>query len=165
MKKTTALFILTLLCLSVMLISCGGDSDVVSDVPVVELSTAVDGLIANGSKLSAVDGDYVKGSLELDTALLEDYILKIQVSGTEIDQYGIFKAADEANIEAVENALNSYLDTMRTNWGNFNYLPEEKVKLDNSSVETIGSYVVFTILSEDESTAVIDRINEMLTAK
>jgi len=164
MKRTTALFILTLLCLSVMLISCGG-SDTVSDVPVSELSTAVDGLIANGSKLSAVDGDYVKGSLELDTALLEDYILKIQVSGTEIDQYGIFKASDEANIEAVENALNTYLDTMRTNWGNFNYLPEEKVKLDNSSVETIGSYVVFTILSEDESTAVIDRINEMLTAK
>jgi len=164
MKKFAVILIILSLVFT-LLSSCGGDKAAVSDVPTADISAQIDTLLSNAGKLSAADDDYVKGMFELDTALLEEYVLKIQVSGTEIDQYGIFKAADEANISAVEAALNGYIDTVKTNWGNFNYLPEEKVKLDNASVETIGSYVVFTVLSEDESTAVIDKINEMLTSK
>jgi len=164
MKKFAFILIALSFALTV-LSSCGGNQEVSASVPVADIVSEIDTLLSNADKLSAVDDDYVKGMFEIDTAMLDEYVLKIQVSGTEIDQYGIFKTADEANISAVETALNGYIDTVKTNWNNFNYLPEEKTKLDNASVETIGNYVIFTVLSEDESAAVIDKINEILTSK
>ena len=165
MKKTALLLLALISAITLTFSSCSGSSDTAADIPVADLTAAADGHIANAAKLSAVDDDYIKGSLEVDPAMLSEYILKIQVSGTEIDQYGIFKVADENNVQAVADSLNAYLDMMRANWEALPYQPQEKPKLDSAGVEIIGNYVLFTILSAEESDAVVNAVNDMLKSK
>ncbi len=158
-------FVLLLLALTTLLASCGGSSEAIANLPVAELSASVDTLLTNASKMSPVDGDYIKGMLEIDTASLDEFVLKMQVSGTEIDQYGILKIADGADITSVKTSVETYINTLRTNWKAMGYLPSEQVKLDAAKVEEVGSYIIFTILSSDESDTFFDKIDEMLTSK
>lgn len=133
-----------------------------SDIPAIEFAERFDSLLLNGTKLTAVDDDYINGMLELNLGDVTEYVLKIQTSGTEVDQYGIFKTTNEIKAEALADSVKSYLETLRDNWQNFNYLPEEMPKINAAEVKSAGLYVIFVIATEDEKTAVFDEFYAML---
>lgn len=134
------------------LFSCG--SEAAADPGVAALAAAFDGCIANVSQLSEADADYVSNMFSIDLTKVSEYKVKFQTSGTEIDQYGIFKAADADGVSAISSACQKYIDTLRANYASFNYLPAESVKLDSAAVKTSGLYVYYTILSASETDAV-----------
>ena len=159
MKRKLAL-LLSILMLLPAFSACGGSAS--ADVPVAELVTALSGTLSNADKLTDAGGDYVSGMLELDTDLFREYVLMLQTKGTEIDQYGIFRVRDIRDAESVASTLENYLRTMRNNWDALPYLPEERPKLDQAAVRTVGEYVVFTILSAEDTEALNAQLDRML---
>lgn len=133
-----------------------------SDITAIEFAERFDSMLLNGTKLTAVDDDYINGMLELNLNDVTEYVLKIQTSGTEVDQYGIFKTTSEIKAEALADSVKSYLEMLSDNWQNFNYLPEEMPKINAAEVKSAGLYVVFVIATEDEKTAVFDEFFAML---
>lgn len=133
-----------------------------SDITAVEFSEQFDTILVNGAKLTAVDDDYITGMLELNLDDVTEYVLKIQTSGTEVDQYGIFKTTSEIKAEELAGSVKSYLEMLSDNWQNFNYLPEEMPKINAAEVKSAGLYVVFVIATEDEKTAIFEEFSSML---
>jgi len=153
-----------LLCVMIFA-SCGKSEEAFASVPAAELSGALSPLLVNSAKLAAVDDDYVKFMLEIDLETVEEYVLLQQNSGTEIDQYGIFKVKEDGDTQAISDKITAYLDAMLSNFDNFNYMPGERVKLADARVEVIGDYVIYTVLSADESDAVFEKMDEMIRMK
>ncbi|MCL2518169.1 MAG: DUF4358 domain-containing protein [Oscillospiraceae bacterium] len=148
-----------LLFLLIFLVSCG--SQINPNVPLKEIAGEMNRVISNGDKLSDVDADYIRGMLGIEEELIDEFVLYIQTSGTEIDQYGIFKISDSRNFDAVKTRLQNYLTNLLENFDNFNYMPEERVKLKEAEVTSAGQYLIYTVMSESDKTAFMNKFNEM----
>ncbi len=157
----TTVFLVLLLFLSA---SCSSEKIPAynSDIPAALLAESFDVLLVNGARLSAVDDDYITGMIGLDLEDVTDYILKIQTSGTEIDQYGVFRTSSEVKASELAGSVETYLDMLRENWGNFNYLPAEMPKINAAEVRSAGIYVLFVVASEDEKKAVFENFYTLI---
>ncbi len=127
--------------------ACGKKSAWRSDVPLSALADVVEQHLDGGS-LAAMQESYLKGAMKLDPAIFADWLVKINAYGANIDEYGIFKAPDEAGVAAVKQAAESYLQFRRDTWME-EYMPEEKPKLTQAAVKVCGLYVIYVIVGDD----------------
>ncbi len=159
MKRTVSLRALTLLLAVLMLVACGGQS-YRTDVPTADLSAAIEPLLEHASHLDTADDDYLRFNLS-DAASAAEHIIRLPVSGTTLDEYGIFRASAPEDTAALADACETYLQIRNDAWLGL-YLVEEYPKLRDAEVKVIGQYVVYLILSEEEKAAVMEKIEEML---
>ena len=138
-----------LLCLAALLClgACGKKETWRTDVPLSTLAEVVEKHLDGGS-LAAMQESYLKGAMKLDPAIFSDWLVKINAYGANIDEYGIFKAPDEAGVAAVKQAAEDYLKLRRDTWME-EYMPEEKPKLTQAEVKVCGLYVIYVIVSDD----------------
>ena len=164
MKKTriTATALALLLCLSV-LCGCGGGSNYANDVAVAGICSSVDAAIGkNDGSMIAVDESYVKGSMKMDPTGFEEYIVKINAYGANVDEYGIFKGADSAAAKQIAEQVEAYLKMRNDNWMT-EYMPEERPKMEKASFVTFGNYVMYAVLDEDVKETAFDTFESCLT--
>ena len=138
-----------LLCLAALLClgACGKKAAWRTDVPLSTLAEVVEKHLDGGS-LAAMQESYLKGAMKLDPAIFADWLVKINAYGANIDEYGIFKAPDEAGGAKVKQAVEDYLKLRRDTWME-EYMPEEKPKLTQAEVKVCGLYVIYAIVSDD----------------
>ena len=141
--------ICSLLILSALLAlgACGKKAAWRTDVPMDKLAETVEKYLDGGS-LASMQESYLKGAMKMDPALFADWLVKVNAYGANIDEYGIFKAPDEAGVEAVKKAAEDYLKLRRDTWME-EYMPEEKPKLTQAQVKVCGLYVIYAIVSDD----------------
>ncbi len=145
MKKTAC--ILLILAVLLALGACGKKDAWRTDVPLSSLAETVEKHLDAGS-LAAMQESYLKGAMKLDPSIFSEWLVKINAYGANIDEYGIFKAPDEAGVAAVREAAEGYLKLRRDTWME-EYMPEEKPKLTQAEVRVCGLYVFYTIVSDD----------------
>jgi hypothetical protein len=152
--KNIALLIV-LACALFVLASCGGDA--ANDVPVSDIAQSVDTAIGNEGDMIAVDETYISGSMKMDVSNFEEYTVKINGYGVNIDEYGVFKGADKEQTEKIADAVKAYLDMRMTE-----YMPEEFPKLENAEYRTVGNYVMYAILSDENKASAFSAFEESL---
>ena len=145
MKK--AICILLILAAALSLAACGKKAVWRSDVPLSKLAETVEQHL-DGSSLAAMQESYLKGAMKLDPSIFAEWLVKINAYGANIDEYGIFKAPDEAGVAAVRKAAEDYLQLRRDTWME-EYMPEEKPKLTQAEVKVCGLYVIYAIVADD----------------
>lgn len=163
MKKSVSilLFVSIILCFAVFA-GCSKEEKYKNDVSVFDLAEAVEAKF--GAKgLSVVDEGYINGSMQIDVSDINDYVVKINVYGTNIDEYGIFKASDEEQAEEIEDMIRDYLSGREERWMP-EYMPEEFPKLQSAEYKRYGEYVVYAILDEEAKAAVFAEIKAQLKA-
>lgn len=134
--------------LTLALVGCGGSETAYrDDIATDDIATAVDAVIS-AENLIAMDEAYLDNAMQVDPSHFDDFTVKINSTGINIDEYGIFHAADDEAAEAIE----AYLDMRVENWM-VEYMPEEFPKLESAEVVTYGEYVMYAILSDDNRTA------------
>ncbi|MBP8640752.1 MAG: DUF4358 domain-containing protein [Oscillospiraceae bacterium] len=159
-KKHIAL-IAVILSLS-LLAACGGKTaEIRDDVAVSDVSAAVSSVLGDDT-LVAVPETYYAGSMKMDVSEFDGYDVRINSKGINIDEFGVFKAKDSSQVPAVEQAVNDYLQLRLKTWME-EYMPEEKPKLENAEVRTVGNYVMYAILSDDDKSEAFDAFNKSLT--
>lgn len=144
--------------------SCGNSAAYQTDVPVTDLCFAVDSTLEAPSEFAEMTEDYIKGMMQIDPAEFAEYAVKMRVSGTNIDEYGIFKVASEAEVQSAAETVKAYLNMRIEAWMP-EYIPEEFPKLQNASVKVMGQYVIYCILDNDTKIAAFSAAEEMLTDK
>lgn len=145
------------------LASCGAESvSYASDIAVSQLITAADNALNYEETLTQVPDDYIRGMMEIDTSDFADHAVKIRASGTNIDEYGIFKAPDGVPVSDIEAIAQNYFKTRLDIWMD-EYMPEEKPKLENAEIEVFGDYVVYCILDDASKDMVFDAVKSELT--
>ena len=134
-----------------------------SDKTAVEVYSAVAEVVSTDAPLAAVDTDYVRYRMMLDTSIMEDYAIYMQNTGSSLDEIGIIKAIGN-DTAAVEKAVQDYLTQRNEEWTGM-YLVEEYPKLRDAEYRIFGQYVVYGILSEAEKTALFDAVSASLSDK
>ena len=155
------LLILSFLCV-LFFTSCSEEIVVNPNIPLADISAAVNNVLSNADKLSSVDTALLEGIANVNTDLFDEYVMMMQTKGTEIDQYAIFKVTDVAKADELKKSLNEYINILQTNQQDFNYLPEETVKLKEAEVFSAGPYIVYTILSAEDKTAFKQVFNDTI---
>lgn len=146
MKKLLALILaLTLFC---ALCACGKTAE----PAFADVSAKVAASVSTDS-MTQVDAGYIKGSLGLEASAYTDACVMITNMGTAIDEYGVFKCADEKSAAEVETAVKAYIQMRIDTW--MGYTPEELPKLENAGVETRGSYVMYAVMSDEAKSAAL----------
>lgn len=163
MKKRIFAVLLTAVLLA--LPSCTKDTppSYRSDKTAVEVYSAVAEVVSTDAPLAAVDTDYVRYRMMLDTSIMEDYAIYMQNTGSSLDEIGIIKAIGN-DTAAVEKAVQDYLTQRNEEWTGM-YLVEEYPKLRDAEYRIFGQYVVYGILSEAEKTALFDAVSASLSDK
>lgn len=144
MKKIIALILA--LTMVFALAACGSSAAREPDFSAV--CQKVDESVSVAGTLTAVDADYIKGALGIDSSAYTDAMVKVTNTGTAIDEYGVFKCADDKAAEAVKAAVEAYIQQRIDTW--MGYTPEELPKLENADLEAEGSYVFYAILGDAE---------------
>ncbi|MBQ4370390.1 MAG: DUF4358 domain-containing protein [Oscillospiraceae bacterium] len=166
MKNRKLFIALTIIfCFALAFSACGKKDTVIkNDVSVDDLVKAVEGKF-DSEGLQAMDDSYIAGSLGItDTSKLDGYVVKINVYGTNINEYGIFKAADEASAKALDETVKSYLKMRNETWMK-EYMPEEYPKLESAKSEQDGVYVFYTILADADREAFVKEFRSQINAK
>ena len=161
MKKLLAfalIAVLTVCCFA----ACGESAASYADnIPVADLAAAADAALGDSS-LTVVPDNYLINMNGLDLAAFEEYAVKMKMVDASIDEYGIFKAPDDASVSAIEKTAKDYLAMRLATW-NHSYLAEEKPKMEKATVNVMGRYVMYTILSSADTTAAGSAMEKALT--
>lgn len=148
MRKAALLTALALaLCL--LLSACG--SKAAAEPEMSEVVAAVEAVVPTDG-MTELTGSYIENVFKLTEDKYADcYVMSTNV-GTTIDEFGIFKGADEAQAAELKSAVEAYLQFRLDSWMP-EYLPEEFPKLQGAKLWTEGNYVMYAILSDDAKTA------------
>ena len=159
MKKLLSILLILALCLPV-LVACGSAPAPAEEPALDEAVAAIDAAIGNADTLVAVDADYVKGSMKMDVSGFAGWTVKINAYGANIDEYGVFRAADAAQAAEIKAAVEAYLQMREDTWMP-EYMPEERPKLDAAEIVTNGTYVCYFILGDEAMDAAETAFNEL----
>ena len=157
-KKNLATLIAALVMALCLFAGCGAQA---KNVPVADIAAAVDTALGKEDALTAVDDSYIKGYMKIDTSSFEEFTVKINAFGANIDEYGIFKAADSSQAKEIKTAVEAYLQLRLDTWMD-EYMPEEKPKLTSAEVRTNGNYIMYCILSDSDKTAAFGAFDSSL---
>lgn len=162
MKKLTRIISLVLIIalMASALCACGGKTQT-KNVPAADIAAAVAEKIGKTDSLSAVEANWIKGWMKTDASLFGDYTVMVNVYGANVDEYGIFKAGEDMSAAKIQTVVQAYLDLRVQSWMD-EYMPEEKYKVEDASCEVIGDYVMYCILSAEDSQTAFATFEELL---
>ena len=164
-KKHLSLVLAALLAFTALILpSCGTTASYSIETPVSKLAAAADDALPQGSSMTDVPDDYIKGMMKIDVSAFAEHVVKIQSSGINIDEYGIFKAPSDDAVDSIKGIVDNYLAMRLDTWME-EYMPEEKPKLQSATVKVMGRYVVYCILSDDAKSDVFSAIDSILRVK
>ena len=148
MKKFIALALIIAAVLTLCACGSGSSSTVEykTDVAVSDIAQQVTA-VNDDWTFVAMDANYIAGAMKIDVSGYADYVVNINGFGTNVDEYGIFKAKDEASVAAVKADAENYLKFRLDTWME-EYMPEEKPKLEKAEVKVCGLYVMYAILDD-----------------
>jgi hypothetical protein len=164
MKRIVRAAALLLLCALVasLFAACGKKST--REPEISELTDAIDAAIGNDGNMIAVDEDYVKGAMKMDVSAYAGWCVKINAYGANVDEYGVFRGADEAQAAEIKQAVEDYLQMRVDSWMDA-YMPEEKPKVTSAELRTEGNYVCYCILSDEGKTAAFKAFEDCFKAE
>jgi hypothetical protein len=148
MKKLILILLAAIMIIG-LLSACGKTT---AEPKLSDIVAAIDTAIGNSGSMTAVDENYIKGSMKMDVSAYEDYTVKINAMGANIDEYGVFKGSDSNQAKDIKAAVDQYLQMREDTWMT-EYMPEEHPKLQNAEVWTDGNYVMYVILGDDAKAA------------
>ncbi len=112
--------------------------------------------------MSEASTDYIKYCTGNDLSIFSEYIILYPFSGTEYNEYGIFKVSEKQNAKKGIDVIKTYLSFKKSNWDT-RYMGEEYTKICNAKITSKGDYILYTILSDEESKSVEKLFGKLLT--
>lgn len=134
----------------------------IEDVPVDTLADSVAQAIDKSESLIKMGSEYILGYMGMDVSEYEGFAVEINAYGANIDEFGIFKGRDEEQAGEIKSAVEDYLQLRLASWMD-EYMPEEKPKLTCAEIKTVGTYVMYCILSDEDKQTAFEVFEKSLT--
>lgn len=164
MKKMIRIsaLILVVVMLATALCACGNSSSASEkDVPAADIAAAVAEKLGKTDALTTADANWIKGWMKVDASQFADYTVMVNAYGANVDEFGVFKAGEDMKVSDIEATVQAYLDLKLASWMD-EYMPEEKYKVEDATVKTVGSYVMYCVLSGEDSDAAFATLEELV---
>lgn len=134
-----------------------------AEAKVVDIAGFANIIIEERADISLVEMNegYVSGVMDFDLTKVAEYVVCVDASGTTVDEFGIFKANENAG-EDVEGMISEYLAVRLDTWMD-EYMPEEKPKVENAQIKNHGDYYIYAILADTEKEHLFGAFEEALS--
>ena len=155
------------LLLTVSIVACGKTVHYRDDVSVDDLSATVSALIPVEGGYDMSGEDFLKYYFDFEhDHTIDGYAIASSSASSNVNEYGILHINDAEQVSEVAELAEVYLSNQRDFLSTFlnTYNAEEMAKLEKMQVQVFGNYVVYTILSEADTQAVMNAIKTKLTA-
>lgn len=104
---------------------------------------------------------YIQGVMNFDITKTADYVVYVDASGSTVDEFGVFKANNDAGKD-VEKMLDDYLKQRLDTWMD-EYMPEEKPKVEKAEIKSKGDYYIYAILGDNDKEQTFSEFETALT--
>lgn len=153
----------TLLFLLLSLCACGEKKEYRDDLSCGELIDRATEQIPVDMGYKSLGGEHIKYNFN-DTELDDDHSFSVSASSSDINEVGIFHAADSEATEELSALAEEYLKSYREEKEAFiaSYAPKELEKIKNAEVRVFGNYVAYAILSADDGRIFFDTVEKLL---
>ena len=154
------------LLLTLPLAACGKTVSYRDDVSVDELSAAVQALIPVEGGYDMSGEDFLKYYFDFDHRhTIDGFAIASSSASTDVNEYGIIHLSDPEQVAQIEEMAQVYVENQRDFLSTFlnTYNEAEMAKLEEMQVRVFGNYVVYTILSANDTAAVMNAIEAKLT--
>ncbi len=165
-KKLIRILCLCLLVLPV--IGCfagcdnGSSATYRNDVKVDTIATALIELLPTQDGYYSPDSDYLEFNFDGAAEHIEEYVIDISATSTNINQFGIFKAR-EGEAETVKALCDKYIATMTDRWvAQASYIAAEHPKMENAEARIFGNYVVYVMLTAADKAEAFAAVESLL---
>lgn len=174
MKKKKICAAALILSAAVLLCACGQDDAVTADVTAEtseETSSVEESLTVSETESAAADidpaeivneimtetsmtsmaevtADRIGNYIEFDMEKVESFSMYICGSGAFADEAAVFKMKDEADADALIEALEARSETKNKDFED--YIPEECPKIESAVIKSNGCYVIYAVSSDNE---------------
>lgn len=155
MKRLLSLATIVL-ALTILLSACGG-GDKPADVDPDELARSIQEELSFTAPLERIEGDLAKEWYFLNDKVAE-HAIYIDGSAATAQEVAVLKAADAADISALEEILQSRLETLAFSYENYN--PNEMQKIKNPVIVTKGNIAVMVL--HDDAAAAESAVDSLL---
>ena len=138
-----------------------GCESVKNDMPVQLVAEKLGEKISNFEHLGTASADYIKYCMQSDLTLYAEYTVLYPFSGTKYNEIGIFKVKSNDDLSKGLKEVKNYLLFKKSNWDT-RYNSQELSKINNAKICHCGNYILYTILAENEESAVIKEFKTVL---
>lgn len=161
----------TLLLLSV--VACDTSSNWRDDLSAVSVSNSVKAALPAEDGWEAVSDDYISPSAWGESyadylALVADHSITLSAeSDMNVDELGVFHVKDAKDASKIKAFAQKYLEAKKLRMAPLleSYNQAELPKLDCAEVTVCGNYVLYTILSAEDTTAAHSAFEKALKAE
>ena len=160
MKRIFLLFVL-LLC--VCLYACARAAEYRNDLDTEDILKGAPHTVRSADDYAEYDDDFVEFFFG-DLPASRDHTVIYSKDQNDINEVGIFHAGSEAEALDIYEKATEYISDLRETQRSFiaSYAPDELPKLDGARVERYGNYVVYAILTNEDSEALFGHIEGSL---
>jgi hypothetical protein len=171
MKKMIVMFIGICL-LALLLCGCDGGRRYRTDLTSWDVMEEIlDEMPHDGAEYRLVGDDFIsassfgEGYRELLSSSLDWSVVVSRNADTNVSEIGVFRVREDIDMEGVLATVSSYVDAQKLRLPPLleMYNPDELPRVENARVERFGQYVVYTILNENELSAVRQGVVDALT--
>lgn len=141
--------------------SCGSSEPSYKDDAAVDDVTTQIIAVKDGWSFVQMPDSYISGAMQFDLSGCAEYAVEINSLGTNVDEFGVFKASDADSVAAIEKRVDDYFKFRLDNWME-EYMPEEKPKLENAERRTYGLYVVYCLFDDSTRASAFDAVEAYL---
>lgn len=128
--------------------SKGGDSSEVKNVPTADLVNAVlENEELQMRMLGPVEGELAETTFNLNLDEVEEYTIQKGMINTGLETLAVVKAK-EGKVDAVKASLEKYLENLKA----VALYPGEPEAVEGAALETVGNYVILTIVPDYDGT-------------
>lgn len=175
LTKLSSLALALILCLCSLsaLTACTKKEAYRNDITAQYALTTLVASFPSGNGHIAVDSDFINAS-----AFGEDYrklidacedwsIMIADDQNKNIDQIGVFHVRDASDVKTCRKIIEEYVESQKLYLSDLldSYNPGEKPKLDNAKVTVCGNYILYTILTSDDTKSVQKAFEDLLKAE
>ena len=107
---------------------------------------------------------HIKYTIGLNIELTSDCFVET-LGGNGCFEYGVFKAASPEAKSEIKTTLENYISRLKNDELGLSYSPDDKLILDKATVSVFGDYVIYVITPAEDSTTIITRTENLLTAE
>lgn len=133
------------------LVGCGSkgdDSSSAKDVPTADLvNTVLENSEIQMRKLGPVEGELAETVFHLNLDEVEEYTIQKGMMNTGLETLAVVKAKD-GKVDAVKASLENYLKELK----DLAMYPGEPEAVEGAALETVGNYVILTVVPDYEGT-------------
>ena len=175
MKHTSRLLLCTLCALILLftITACDSSGNWKDDLTAASLTTTVKAALPAGDGWDTVSDDYVSPSAWGEDyadylALVSDYSITVSAeSDMNVDEMGVFRVKDAKDAAKIKSFAEKYLEAKKLRMAPLleSYNQAELPKLDCAEVTVCGSYVLYTILNAEDTTAAHGAFEKALKAE